>query len=322
MVGCGGDGGDRYKVAVTFDTAKGVVPGQLVKVAGVRAGKIADVDLAPGNKARMELEVDSKFAPFRADASCRILPEGLISENYVECDTGSPAKPELGADKAGTPVVPVEQTTAPVSLQDVLNTFDMPTDQRLRMLLNELGIGTAGRGGDINAILRRANPSLTQARQVLRTLSDQRREIADAVGQTDAVLARLGDDSESVRSFVARAVGHGAGHRGPQPRPGGGRPAPAGDARRRARRAALARHGHCPGRAAARRPQGVRPGARAGHRRHCPTSRARDARRCARSPPPRRSGAARSSRCCRWRAASRAWRRRPSRSRRTPAPPP
>ncbi len=207
VVGCGGggDGGDRYKVAVTFDTAKGVVPGQLVKVAGVRAGKIEDVSLAAHNKARIDLEVDQKFAPFRADATCRILPEGLISENYVECDTGSATKGELKADRTGTPAVPLAQTTAPVSLQDVLNTFDMPTDQRLRMLFNELGLGTAGRSGDINAILRRANPSLTQARQVLGTISDQRREIADAVGQTDAVLAKLGEDSESVRAFVARA---------------------------------------------------------------------------------------------------------------------
>jgi phospholipid/cholesterol/gamma-HCH transport system substrate-binding protein len=206
VVGCGGGGDDRYKFAVTFDTAKGVVPGQLVKVAGVRAGKVDAVDLAPGNKARMELEVDSKFGPFRSDARCRILPEGLISENYVECNTGSPAKPALPADRTGIPAVPVGQTTAPVSLQDVLNTFDLPTDQRLRMLLNNLGLGTAGRGGDINAILRRANPSLTQARRVLQTLSDQRREVANAVGQTDAVLAELGGNDGSVRQFVDRAA--------------------------------------------------------------------------------------------------------------------
>src|SRR5215212_9814957 len=73
-----------YRVDVVFDTAKGIVPGQLVKVAGTRVGTVEDVNLTPDRKARLSLSMTSGPKPFRSDASCQILPEGFISENFVE----------------------------------------------------------------------------------------------------------------------------------------------------------------------------------------------------------------------------------------------
>lgn len=188
-----------YRVAAIFDTAKGMVAGQQVKIAGAPVGKVRAVRLTPDRRARMELTVDERFAPFHADASCRILPEGLISENYVECDPGT-----RGELRDGT--VPVDRTAAPVSLQDFINVFRLPTNQRLRVLLDELGLATAGRGADLNAILRRANPALEQSRRVLTILGDQRAELGDALTQTDAVLASLADRDEDLRRFVERSA--------------------------------------------------------------------------------------------------------------------
>lgn len=194
-----------YRVDVIFDTAKGIVPGQLVKVAGVRAGSVEDVRLTSGQKARLSLEVDGDFGPFRAAASCRILPEGLISENYVECDPGS-SGPPLQAVDGGAPTVPVERTTVPVALQDVIDIFSLPVSQRVSVLINELGIATAGRGEDLNAILRRANPTLADAERALAILGGQRRTIADAIAQTDTVLASLERRRDGLRGFVRNAA--------------------------------------------------------------------------------------------------------------------
>jgi ABC-type transporter Mla subunit MlaD len=202
-----GDGGSSTThVEAVFDTSRGVVPGQLVKIAGTRVGKISELELLRqrdgGYKALMRLEVDSRFAPFHADASCKILPEGLISENYVECDPGSPGRAELRDGPRGVPRLPVARTSASVSLQDVINTFSLPTDERIRLFLNTLGVGTAGRGEDINDILRRANPSLSQARRVLGLLASENRRIESAVTETDAVLRTVGRRSSDVRRFV------------------------------------------------------------------------------------------------------------------------
>jgi virulence factor Mce-like protein len=192
-------------VAAIFDTARGIVAGQQVKIAGAVVGTVDEIDLAPGPKARIVMSVERRFAPFHQDATCTILPEGLISENYVECDPGSHGAP-LPAKQGGVPTVPLGRTTIPFSLQDVLNVFSMPTDERLRVLISQLGIGSSGRGADLNALLQRANPALGASQGVLSILDAQREQIAAAVGQTDRVVSRLAADSGQVRRFVDQAA--------------------------------------------------------------------------------------------------------------------
>jgi ABC-type transporter Mla subunit MlaD len=199
--------GGTYHAAAVFDSAEGMVPGQLVKIAGARAGKVTAVKLEPGPSALIEFTLPRDLAPLHVDASCQILPEGLISENYVQCDPGSSIAPVLPrSPQDGLPTVPLSQTTVPVSLQDVLNIFSLPVDERLSVLINELGIGTAGRGTDINAILRRADPALTQGDRVLSILDAQNRQISDAAGQTRAVIGALAAQRSGVRRFVDNAA--------------------------------------------------------------------------------------------------------------------
>lgn len=201
----GGSGGS-YRVDAIFDSAKGIVPGQQVKIAGARVGTIVGVRLAPGPRARIELSVENRFGPFHADAACRILPEGFISENYVECDPGSRAAPALAVRGAQAPTVPLTHTTVPVSLQDVINIFSLPVSERAAVMIDELGIGTAARGSDIAAILRRANPALTQSRRVLGILDAQDQQLAGAVAQTDEIVTALAGRRAAVRGFVDHAA--------------------------------------------------------------------------------------------------------------------
>jgi len=204
----GGNGG-MFRVDAVFDTAKGIVPGQLVKIAGARVGSVSDVKLIvlpnAGYQARMELSIDRRFEPFHPDASCQILPEGLISENFVECSPGT-AGGSLAPGSTGVPTVPVTHTATPLSLQDVINVFSLPTSQQLGLVLNELGIGTAGRGEDFNQLLQRANPALSQARHVLSIIDAQTGELVNATQQTDGVLARLAGGDRQVREFVDNAA--------------------------------------------------------------------------------------------------------------------
>lgn len=199
-------GSERYRVAVVFDTARGIIPGNEVKVAGVGVGTVKATELAPGPKARIVLDVAEQSGPFYEDATCTILPEGLISESFVQCDPGSSRSGELGGGRSGTPTVPVTRTTIPASLQQFLDVFSVPVADRLRVMLNELGIGTAGRGEDINAVLVRSNPALGQARRVLSIIEEQRDQLATGISQTNRVLASVARKSDDVRSFVDHAA--------------------------------------------------------------------------------------------------------------------
>lgn len=194
-----------FEVAAVFDSANGIIPGQQVKISGAVVGSIESVELAEGPKARVLMRVDERFGPFRSDATCTILPEGLISENFVECEPGTGAE-GLATGSDGVPTVALEQTTVPFSLQDILNVFSVPTPDRLQLLISELGIGLSAQGENLNALIRRANPALQRSRRVLQILGDHRERLATAVGQTDRVLASLGRRDAQIRRFVARAA--------------------------------------------------------------------------------------------------------------------
>ena len=204
--GGAGGGDDRYRLAAEFDTGRGMVPGQLVKIAGAKVGTIDAVQLTARRTARMTLRIDPEFGPFHDDARCRILPEGFISESYVDCEPGTPGRPLLAQDASGLPTVPLRQTEVSVQLQQVIDTFNLPVSDRIRVILTELGVATAGRSDDLNALLRRANPALRQANQTLAIVDGQRREIERAVVATDRVLRTAAGRDRSLRRMVDRAA--------------------------------------------------------------------------------------------------------------------
>ncbi|MCK9249801.1 MAG: MlaD family protein [Solirubrobacteraceae bacterium] len=206
VAGAGGDD-DRYRFAAEFDTAQGMVPGQLVKIAGARVGTVEDVVVTDRRTARMTFAIESRFSPFRDDAACKILPEGFVSENFVECEPGTPGRPELGAvgDGEERPTVPVDQTEVSVQLQQVLDVFSLPVADRIRVIVTEMGLTVSGRGERINDLVRRANPALREAERVLAILDGQIDRIDAATVQTDAVLAELRDRDGDLRRFVASA---------------------------------------------------------------------------------------------------------------------
>jgi ABC-type transporter Mla subunit MlaD len=201
------EGSSSSRFDVIFDDARGLVGGQLVKVAGARAGTIESVSVTPDFKARVEATIDSRFMPFHRDATCTIRPEGLIAENYIDCDPGTANSPVLPSRGGQPPTVPVTHTTEPVSLLDLFNIFNAPTRERFTLLVNELGIATAGRGADLNDILRRANPALALARQVIGILARQKAQLATIVDATNTIAASGASHTAELQRFLDSAAG-------------------------------------------------------------------------------------------------------------------
>jgi ABC-type transporter Mla subunit MlaD len=206
IAGTRADGSSSSRFDVIFDDARGLVGGQLVKVAGARAGTIENVTVTPHFKARVEATIDSRFMPFHEDATCTIRPEGLIAENYIDCDPGTANSPVLASRGGRPPTVPVTHTTEPVSLLDLFNIFNAPTRERLTLLVNELGIATAGRGADLNDILRRANPALALARQAIGILARQKAQLATIVDATSAIAAEGAGHTANLQRFLDSAA--------------------------------------------------------------------------------------------------------------------
>ena len=206
-----------YEVRAIFDDAANVIPGEDVKVDGVKVGTVGSVTPTPQAKAAVVLEISTAgFQDFRADASCTIRPQALIGEKYVDCvptqprEEGAPLPPPLhkipsGHEGEGQLLLPVQNTHSPVDVDLLGDISRLPERQRLTIILNELGAGLAGRGSDLREVIQRANPALQEFDKVLQILAGENRVLAKLAVDSDRALAPFASVRERVADFIAQA---------------------------------------------------------------------------------------------------------------------
>jgi ABC-type transporter Mla subunit MlaD len=201
-----------YKVRAIFDNAAFVVKGEDVKVAGVRVGKISDLGVTEDNKAAITLNIeDPAFQDFRADATCKVRPQSLIGEEYVDCvptkprQAGEPLPPALKEVEEGVRLLPVTNTSASVDLDLIGEALRRPYRERLSIIIAELGAGVAGRGKDLNEVIRRANPALKETDAVLRILARQNDTLEQLAVDSDEIMVPLARERRTVTGFIEDA---------------------------------------------------------------------------------------------------------------------
>ena len=211
--GSGAAGGGTYQVRAIFDNAAFAVPGEDVRIAGANVGTIASLAVTPNYQAAVTMTIgNAAFTPFHANATCAIRPQSLIAERYVDCNPGTSNQPELSLIRrgpgAGTYLLPVSQTSSPIDPDIVQDISQESIQQRLAIILNELGTGLAARGSDLNAVIRRADPALGYTEQVFKILADQNRELAQLASASDTVLAAAGAGAGADRRLCGQRQHH------------------------------------------------------------------------------------------------------------------
>ena len=81
----------------------------------------------------------------------------------------------------------------------------LPERQRFAIIINELGVGLAGNGQELNTVIRRADPALYQFDQVLAILAAENRTLANLATESDAALAPVAQQSQSISDFIDKA---------------------------------------------------------------------------------------------------------------------
>ena len=154
-----------------------VIPGEDVKIAGVKVGKIESLDVTPDNKAAVVLDItEPGFKDFRRDADVHD-PPAVADRREVRRVHADPAarrrarrrrrrcgKIDQGGRARASTCCRSRNTRSPVDLDLINNIMRLPYRQRLSIILNELGTGLAGRGDDLASVIRRANPALQRDR--------------------------------------------------------------------------------------------------------------------------------------------------------------
>ncbi|MEA2278018.1 MAG: phospholipid/cholesterol/gamma-HCH transport system substrate-binding protein [Solirubrobacteraceae bacterium] len=135
----------HYSVRAVFSSANGIRANSPVRIAGVNVGKVTKVaHVQDGAQAAVvTMRIDRKGLPIHTDARFKIRPRIFLEGNFfVDVSPGSPSAPKLrDGDR-----VPINQTAAPVQLDQVLSVLQAPTREDLRSVLRELSSGLSGDG--------------------------------------------------------------------------------------------------------------------------------------------------------------------------------
>jgi phospholipid/cholesterol/gamma-HCH transport system substrate-binding protein len=215
-ISAGGSTGS-YTVRAIFDDAANIIPGENVKIEGVKVGTVGSVTPTPQAKAAVVLNIDTPgFKDFRSDASCTIRPQALIGEKFVDCTPtqprveGTPLPPPLnvipsGHEGAGERLLPVQNTHSPVDVDLLGDISRLPERQRLTIILNELGAGLAGRGSDLHEVILRADPALQELDKVLAILAGENQVLTKLAVDSDKALAPFAAVRESVANYIVQS---------------------------------------------------------------------------------------------------------------------
>ncbi|MBW0018094.1 MAG: MCE family protein [Mycobacterium sp.] len=178
-------------ISAYFVSATAIYPGDDVRVAGIKVGRITSVQ-PQGPQVKMTFTVDHGV-PIPADAKAVIVAANLISARYVEL---TPAYRRSGPNSGGPTmpngaVIPSERTAVPVE-------WDQVKDQLMR-LATELGpnsqVSTPSIARFIDSAANALGGNGDKLRQMLAQLSGVGRILADGSGN-------IADTIKNLQTFV------------------------------------------------------------------------------------------------------------------------
>jgi phospholipid/cholesterol/gamma-HCH transport system substrate-binding protein len=196
-------GGSPYTVRAVFADATGLRVDSDVKVGGVAGGHVASIALNRHDQAVVTLDIDPTAAPIGRGATATIRPANLLGEYYVDLQPGDGVKDPVPPGAT----LPVSATGDSVGLDQVLDTLDATTRERLAILINETGIALGETGPQFAATLAGLPPTLGQARGVLAQLDGDNQNIEAMISQGDAVLGAIDSRRGDLQDLVSTAAG-------------------------------------------------------------------------------------------------------------------
>jgi len=191
-----------YKLSAELPNADSLVPGNEVRIGGIRVGQIKTVqpetvDNAPcpndptrqctTQVAKLDMELNEDVNPLPENSTVVVRARSALGLKYLEINRGNSSK----GFQPGATVPITAARPEPVEIDQVFNMFDDPTRVAIQQNLLEFGNALAGRGVDLNEAIGQLKPLVEQLTPVMRNLADPNTGLSNFVSSLSATAAEV-----------------------------------------------------------------------------------------------------------------------------------
>jgi phospholipid/cholesterol/gamma-HCH transport system substrate-binding protein len=195
--------GSTHTMHFEVADATGVVPGRAeVRFYGIAAGIISDARLQNGHSV-LTATVADKFGPVYRNAVAELRPNTALQDMYL--DIVNRGTPSAGVAPDGY-VIPLDQTTSPTNLADVLNTFQPDVRAQLYNLVDQLGNGLAGHGQDLRHAFALLAPFLHIAGNIGQQLAIRAQDTKQLIHTAASLSGVLASRSTQLRTTITNGT--------------------------------------------------------------------------------------------------------------------
>lgn len=187
--------GDTTTYRARFTDATGLIPGDSVRIAGVKVGQVESVKVADRRVAEVAFAVrKGRTLPASVTASIKYL--NMVGQRYVDLDRGPGP---VGRAFASGDTIPLSRTTPALDLTQLFNGFQplfeglSPPD--VNQLIGSIVQVLQGEGGTVDSILRHVG-SLTT------TVAAKDKVIGEVIKNLNTVLKTVNDREEGFDDLV------------------------------------------------------------------------------------------------------------------------
>ncbi|KRF17059.1 hypothetical protein ASG90_06935 [Nocardioides sp. Soil797] len=188
-----------YRVSFEIKDVDNLVYDSDVMVAGVRVGKVRDLDQT-GGTARVVVQLDDDAVmPLHEGATVHVRSKSLIEETYLEFEDGDGAAIPNGGE------LPVDSVKPAVQLDDLLKSLDAPTRRNLSRTVRSMAQTTHQSGDDLSQVMTGLGALGRDGHDVLGALAAQSEDLEEMVGASSKLLAAVDTQQGRVVSLVENA---------------------------------------------------------------------------------------------------------------------
>ncbi|MEK6277733.1 MAG: MlaD family protein [Actinomycetota bacterium] len=198
-----------YRVSVVLPNAARLAPNNEVRIGGSRVGVVESItpdtnDETGKAAAKLNLKLDKTVDPLPQDTQVRVRYKSSFGLKYLELirGTGEPLS------QGGT--IPVTQASSQTEFDDIANTFDTPTREASRVVLEGFGNAFAARGASLNEAIQNLDPLFTNLKPVARILispNTRLKRFFPALARTAQVVAPVAEQQAELFTNMAITFG-------------------------------------------------------------------------------------------------------------------